>query len=622
MRCSVIEPTIVSYAKRSSLPGFHQPLFVLLPMKSIGRRPRPTRRSGRALIAVVVATACTLVAAQGQPQGSASQTPPAAPARALPEIDLSPQILFQVLAAEIAAQRGEVGSAAATYLSLARRTRDPRLAQRAAELSLAARAPDRALAAAQLWLELEPSSRLAAQTVEALQLSTGALSTAEPSLKARLERARRDGNLGETYESLQAALLRSPDKKSALAMLERLSAPDQQVAAARRALAAVASAAEDHDRAAAEAEAALKLAPDDERTAVLAARYVAQTQGGQNRGISILQSYLGRHPKALEARFTLARLLAQAGRGADARAQFEAALAQEPDNPTILFSLAQVAAQSGQPDAAKSYLERYLALAPDIARDNAIALLFLGQLAEEGKRFEEAIGWYARIDSGEQVTLARVRQALLLGRLKRVDEALKVLRDAASEEPRERTRLIAIEAQVLREAGRYPEAFKVLDEALARQPDDTDLLYDHAMAAEKVDRVDVLERSLRKLIEVKPDHAHAYNALGYTLADRNLRLEEANRLIDKALQLSPDDAHILDSKGWVLFRKGDLEGAIRYLRRAYALRPDVEIAAHLGEVLWKAGIRDEARQVWKRARELEPGNEVLRETLARLNVDP
>ena len=171
------------------------------------------------------------------------------------------------------------------------------------------------------------------------------------------------------------------------------------------------------------------------------------------------------------------------------------------------------------------------------------------------------------------------------------------------------------------EGAEMPEGLlhaEVLDQALSGRPDEPDLLYDHAMAAEKVDRLDVLEASLRKLIEAKPDHAHAYNALGYTLADRNMRLPEAQRLIQKALELSPDDAHILDSMGWVLFRMGDLEGAIRNLRRAYALRPDVEISVHLAEVLWRAGIQDEARQLWRAAREREPDNEVLRETLVRL----
>ena len=587
----------------------------LTPMNS------PGRRLGSLMVRFLPAALLAGAAGLAVAQALADQAPAsAAAARALPEIDLSPQILFQVLAAEIAAQRGEVGSSAATYLALARRTRDPRLAQRATELALAARAPDRALTAARLWLEIEPASRLAAQTVDALQLSTGALSTAEPALRTRLERARRDGTLSQTYESLQAALLRAPDKKQALALLERLAAPDQAVAAARLALAAIASAAEAHERAAAEAAEAYRLSPDDENTAVMAARYSARAPGGLNSAIALLERFLAREPRSLEARFTLARLLSQAGRADDARAQFEAALALDPTNPVILFSLAQVAAQAGQSSLAQSYLQRYLDLPAEIARDNAIAMLFLGQIAEEEKRFEDAIGWYAKIDSGEQVDTARVRRALILGRLKRIDEALSVLREDIPDDPRARARLIAVEAQVLREAGRYADAFKVLDDALKRQPDDTDLLYDHAMAAEKVNRLDLLEASLRKLIEAKPDHAHAYNALGYTLADRNLRLDEAQRLIEKALELAPDDAHILDSMGWVLFRRGDLEGAIRYLRKAFALRADVEIGVHLGEVLWQAGMQDEARQLWRDAREREPANEVLRETLVRLNI--
>lgn len=586
----------------------------LIPMNS------PGRRLGSLMVRFLPATLIAGAAGLAVAQAPADQAPATASARALPEIDLSPQILFQVLAAEIAAQRGEVGSSAATYLSLARRTRDPRLAQRATELSLAARAPDRALTAARLWLEIEPSSRLASQTVDALQLSTGALSTAEPTLRTRLERARRDGTLPQTYESLQAALLRAPDKKQALALLERLAAPDQAVAAARLALAAIASAADAHERAAAEAAEAYRLSPDDENTAVMAARYGARAPGGMNNALTLLEQYLARQPRSLEARFTLARLLSQAGRADDARAQFEAALALDPTNPVILFSLAQVAAQAGQSSLAQGYLQRYLDLPAEIARDNAIAMLFLGQIAEEEKRFEDAIGWYAKIDSGEQVDTARIRRALLLGRLKRIDEALSVLREGIPDDPRARARLITVEAQVLREAGRYADAFKVLDDALTRQPDDTDLLYDHAMAAEKVNRLDLLEASLRKLIEAKPDHAHAYNALGYTLADRNLRLGEAQRLIEKALELAPDDAHILDSMGWVLFRRGDLEGAIRYLRKAFALRADVEIGVHLGEVLWQAGMQDEARRLWREAREREPANEVLRETLVRLNI--
>jgi len=181
-------------------------------------------------------------------------------------------------------------------------------------------------------------------------------------------------------------------------------------------------------------------------------------------------------------------------------------------------------------------------------------------------------------------------------------------------------RLIAVEAQVLRSAGRFDEAFRRLDEALAQQPDEVDLLYDHAMAAEKIDRIEILEKSLRRLIELRPDHAHAYNALGYSLADRGLRLDEAQQLIDKALQLAPKDAHIIDSLGWVLFRRGDLAGAIRELRRAFELLPEAEIAAHLGEVLHVAGQQAEALKIWQAGHRIDPDNDTLRETLRRLGV--
>jgi Flp pilus assembly protein TadD len=174
------------------------------------------------------------------------------------------------------------------------------------------------------------------------------------------------------------------------------------------------------------------------------------------------------------------------------------------------------------------------------------------------------------------------------------------------------------EAQLLRDASRHDDAFKLLSEALGKQPEQPDLLYDLALTAEKLERFDLLEANLRKLIEVKPDHAHAYNALGYSFAERNLRLPEARKLIEKALTLAPEDYFIIDSLGWVLYREGDLKGAARELRRAYGGRPDAEIGAHLGEVLWVLGERDEARRIWDEALKAGPENETLQKTLKRL----
>lgn len=539
----------------------------------------------------------------------------------VPSVALTPQLMYRLLASEIAAQRGQVGSAATTYLSLARETRDPRVARRATELALAERSLEHALPAAQLWHELSPESPLAAQTIESLWMTTGRFAEAEPLLRRRLEQARIERALPETYDRIARTLARSNEAAAGLAMLERLAAPDAQEPAARLALAAVAHAAGDRPRAAAEAEAALQIDPDNEQAAILAARYVAQTPRGIDGATAVLQAYLDREPAGIEARFALARLLNAGGSHDAAREQFEIALRQEPDSPPILLSLAQLAWQMKQPKVAEDYLRRYLGLPDTVQRDNAPAYLFMGQLAEEDGRVDEAIDWYARVGRGEQFLPALTRRAVLMAKTGRVDEARSMLRNTSVPSARERVQLTAAEAAVLREAGREQDAYEVLASALERMPENAELLYDHAMAAERLDRLDVTEANLRKLIVLRPDHAHAYNALGYTLADRGLRLEEAQSLIEKALELSPDDGQILDSMGWVLFRRGRIDEAIEYLEKAWHRLPDAEIGAHLGEALWQAGRFEEARRVWNQAAANDPDNRVLKETVARLRAD-
>jgi tetratricopeptide (TPR) repeat protein len=558
------------------------------------------------------------------PPGATARLADVAPApdteSAPPSVDLSPQLLFQLLAADLAAQRGEMGSAWTTYMSVARSTRDPRIARRAAEVAIGARALDEAVQSAQLWRELSPDSRAAAQMLETLWLGSGRLKDVEPTLAERLARARSEGTLPAAYAQLQRSLQRVQDRAGAWQMIQRLSAPDLGVAAARLARSQFASSAEDFPAAAAEAREALRLAPDDEDAVIGAARHIHRLPDGKAEALGILERYLQRQPMSLEGRYAYARLLLADGRNDEARAQFERTLAQRPDSPAVLFSLAQLAYQGKQPAEATRYLKRYVDLPRSVPRDNAPALLFLAQIAEEGARPQEAIDWLERVPRGEEYIPATIRRALLMGKLGQVEAAREVLRDATAGSQRERVQLLAAESQVLREARRNQEAFDVLAAGLERMPDNTDLLYDHAMAAERIDRVAVMEQSLRRLIELRPDHAHAYNALGYTFADRNIRLDEARTLIERALALTPDDPHILDSMGWVLFRQKDYPRALEYLRKAYAQRPEVEIAAHLGEVLWAMGSTDEARTLWREARGREPDNSTLRETLARLNV--
>jgi tetratricopeptide (TPR) repeat protein len=538
----------------------------------------------------------------------------------LPDVDLSPQLLFQLLAADLAAQRGEAGSAWTTYMSIARQTRDPRIARRATEVAIGARAFNEAIQSAQLWRELAPDSRAASQTLETLWLSTGRLTDAEPMLAERLAQARRDGTLPAAYTQLQRSLQRSQDRAGAWLLIQRLSAPDLQVPSARLARAAFAAAADDIPAAAAESREALRLAPDDEDAVIAAARNTFRLPDGRQAAIDMLDKYVQRSPTSLEARFAYARLLLADGRTGPAREQLERTLAQSPDNPAVLFSLAQVAYQGKQPAEAQRLLERYIELPRSVPRDNAPALLFLAQIAEEGNRLDEAMDWLARIPRGDEYLPATVRRALLMGKAGKVEAGRELLQGTTPGSVRERAQLISAESQLLREARRNQEAFDVLSRGLERMPDNPDLLYDHGMAAERIDRLPAMEASLRRLIELRPDHAHAYNALGYTFADRNIRLDEARTLLERALSLAPDDAHILDSMGWLLYRQKDYPRALELLRKAYALRPEVEIAAHLGEVLWASGSTDEARKLWLEARGREPDNTTLRETLARLKV--
>jgi Flp pilus assembly protein TadD len=241
----------------------------------------------------------------------------------------------------------------------------------------------------------------------------------------------------------------------------------------------------------------------------------------------------------------------------------------------------------------------------------------LGQIAEEQKQWQAAIDWYQAIQRGDQYLTSRLRVANVLAKQGKLDEARAYLRNvnAGGEQ---RVQLLIAEAQLLREAKQDREAFDLLGKALEAQPDQPELLYDHALTAERLERFDVLEGNLRKLIQMRPDHAHAHNALGYSFADRNLRLAEARKLIERALELSPEDYYIIDSLGWVLYRQGDLKGAEAQLRRAYVGRPDGEIGAHLGEVLWVMGRREDAERIWDEALKNHPDNETLQKTVKRL----
>jgi Flp pilus assembly protein TadD len=329
-----------------------------------------------------------------------------------------------------------------------------------------------------------------------------------------------------------------------------------------------------------------------------------------------LGEFVEKYPQSREARLSYARLLVLEKRLPEARKQFEAVAAANPKNPEVIYAVGLLAYQLKDYPAAEGYMKQVLGLG---YRDPEGVRYLLGQMAEEQKLWPRAIEWYESIQDGDHVMPARMRTANAIAKQGKLDEARAFLKRVAADHPEDQVQLTVAEAQLLRDANRPGDAFSLLSEALGKQPDQPDLLYDLALTAEKLERFDLLETHLRKLIQVKPDHAHAYNALGYSYAERNVRLPEAKQLIEKALEFAPADFFIIDSLGWVLYRMGDLKGAAQQLRRAWEGRSDGEIGAHLGEVLWALGERDEARRIWREALQASPENDTLQKTLKRFN---
>jgi tetratricopeptide (TPR) repeat protein len=527
---------------------------------------------------------------------------PETPATALPRMDLTPRILYEFLVAELAGARGQLGLSLEAYMDLTRTTRDPRIARRAAEIALFARRYDVALEATRLWAEADPESPQPRQMLTSLQAATGRNAELEASLKPQLAGAGKD--VGVLLLQLNRALARHPDKKSAQELVDRLTEPYLGVSEAHFARAQAAHGAGDLPRSLAELDKAISLRPDWEQAA-LARAQMTQDPADASR---FLGRFVVDNPKARDARLAYARSLVAVKQFAEARKQFQMLLSDHQDNGDVVYAVAVLSLQLNDVAEAEKQLRRLVDMNHG---ESDAARLYLGQIAEERKQPDEALRWYGEVAAGSQYLPARLRMAQVQVRLQKLDEARRTLHETAAATPAERAQLLIAEAQLLRDAARPNDAYTVLADGLSAHPDQPELLYEAAMMAEKAGRPDAVEPHLRRLIAVRPEHAHAYNALGYSLADRNERLDEAQQLIDKALQLAPDDPFILDSKGWVLYRRGDAQGALVVLKKAFALRPDPEIAAHLGEVLWVLGRKDEARQTWGDAMKTSPGNEVL-----------
>jgi tetratricopeptide (TPR) repeat protein len=522
----------------------------------------------------------------------------------LPNIELSDELLYEYLLTEIAVQRGNVALAVEGSADLANKTHDPRLAMRATQLALQAGQLDKAIEALKIWREADPASPMAMRMYASVLLRSGRLDEARQELESVLKADQ--ANAGHIFYQIYQMLASYPDKEVALGFMLELAQPYPRVAEAHWAVAQLAQASGDEKLALDEARLARSLRPEWD-TAVSLEAFLLKKSAPQ-QGLDLLRRYLSGQPEAQEIRLQYARALLEQKQYREARDQFQFLADENPDNPETAFAIALISLQLKDFKGAEDHLKQALNKG---RKDQNTVRYYLGQLGEAKQSNDEAIEHYRQVTGGEYQFAAQIRIAYLLDKSGRLDEAIQQLHQIQPADNQQRVQLISVEAQFLREAKRLSEAYQVLQHGLAKLPNDPDLLYGTAMLADMLGKPDVFEQLMRKLIQLQPDHAHAYNALGYGLLERNEKIPEAMQLVEKALQLAPDDFAIMDSVGWGYYRSGKLDESVKMLRRAFAGNPDPEIAAHLGEVLWMRGDKAEARKIWQDSLKDNPDNAKL-----------
>ena len=526
---------------------------------------------------------------------------------------LNEDLLYKLLVGELASHRGDLLLALEHYLEAARETRDAGVAARATKLAVFAHADESALEAAHLWTDADPSSAEARQVLASLLVRAGEIAGAVEQLDALVEALSDPPGAG--FHRAADLLGAEKDREAAAVVMKRLVLGHETDAAAHLALARLLVRTGDIEGALAAGDRAYEIGPGDARTAILRAR-LRQRANDVEGAISVLAEFLERFPDAGMVRMAHARMLVDTGRYERARAEFEHLVAEEPENDDARYALGLLLVQTNRLDEATRQFER---LARRDSRRDA-AHYYLARIAESRQRFDDAIASYRRVRRGEHRLNAQIRAAVLYAETGDVDAARRHLHGVRSENAQEAVRIYNAEAGLLARVARYDEAMAVYDASLEEFPGNSDLLYARGMLAVKMDRLDILERDMRTVISREPDNADALNALGYTLADRTDRHEEAYALIKRAIELKPDDHYIVDSLGWVLHRMGRHQEALVQLRRAMSINPDPEIAAHLGEVLWVLGNKVEARAVWSTALEAAPEDERLLEVIERFGL--
>ncbi|MGB5475017.1 MAG: tetratricopeptide repeat protein [Gammaproteobacteria bacterium] len=578
------------------------------------------RRTQLALVLAALMASCAVSGDRNnEPAGSELPVPVAVP-EAMPSSGGKPaagagqpltgDLMYDILLAEIAGQRGDFDVSVSRYLEAAEAADDPRVAERAVQIASFARQYDIALVAARRWVALDSTNLDARKSLTALALQTGDLDEVVNQLDYLLSVS---DDPEDGFRMATAILARHADRQAALKATQQLVDRYPDNAFAWMSLCRMAVVAEQLDTALAAADKALVLAPGLTTAVILKAQVLVRMERN-TEATRMLQDAAAQHPNDTDLLFAYGRMLLDADDLEGAKQQFAKVVKIDPEYAGGLYSLALLELETRQYKAGEKHLKQLLKQTPD----DQNAYYYLGYAEYEQGNSDTALDWYLKVDSGDYWSQALLRAAAIMvenGDVARMQDHMRVLRQ---KNPEQAVNYYIIEGQVLADAGLHDKAYTLYSDALAYSPDNDDLLYSRALTAEQLGRISEAEADLKKILAAKPDDVRTLNALGYTLADRTDRYEEALAYISKAFLQKPDDPAIIDSMGWVHYRLGDLEKARYYLEQAWEKNQDSEIGAHLGEVLWMSGERDEARRVFELSRQAGPDNAVLLEVLDRL----
>ncbi len=562
-------------------------------------------------------------------QATVQAQTPAPPESTVRSTALDSGLFYQLLLGELNAQAQEPAAAFSLMLDAAHRTGDESLFRRSVEIALRARSGDSALQAAKAWQDAVPASAEANRYVLQILLSLNRLANTLEPLKHLLAQTPKAERV-ETIWALPSLYERASDKQLAVSVVQKALTPmltDPALGATAWAtLGRMWLAAGDQQAALHAAEKGQTFRTQQDHPAWLA---LALMREDVSQAENLVKNYLTNNP-SIDFRMAYVQTLLLAKRNSEAHAELHNINQQQPDYAPAWLLQGAMQLQMREWDSAESHFLHYLELMKEPTQKHADtpnprglsqAYQSLAQIAVQRKDLQQAQQWLERVTHPDDFLSAQLRRASLMAQQGKPEEALALIH-SLPEQSRTDIRLKrGTEIEILRNQKQFDRARQLLEAALADNPEDIDVVYDLAMLAEKTGDLAEMERLLRDLIQAKPDDPQAYNALGYALADRKLRLPEARQLIEKALALAPNDPFIIDSMGWVAFRMDQTDEALRLLRTAYSQRPDTEIAAHLGEVLWAAGQRDEALKIWREGLQAQPENETLRETLQRLRVE-